>query len=81
MKKTLLFVLLLLAGCSNASRAKLLSNGRDHRIIQFSGGQKVGEWVSNGRVYTEDHSDGYYFEDKATGKIVEVSGDIQITIE
>jgi hypothetical protein len=32
-------------------------------------------------VYSEEGSDGYYFEDKATGKVVEVSGDIQITIE
>jgi hypothetical protein len=81
MKKPVLFALLLLAGCSHAKTAKLLSNGQDHHIIQFSGGQKVGEWVSNGRVYSEDGSDGYYFEDKATGKIVEVSGDIQITLE
>jgi hypothetical protein len=81
MTKPMLFVLLLLAGCSHAKTAKLLSNGQDHHIIQFSGGQKVGEWTSNGRVYSEDHSDGYYFEDKATGKVVEVSGDIQITIQ
>ena len=81
MKNPILFVLLLLAGCSHANRARMLSNGRDHQVIQFSGGRKVGEWVSNGRVYTEEHSGGYYFEDKATGKIVEVSGDIQITIQ
>jgi hypothetical protein len=64
MKKSILFPLLLLAGCSHAKTAKLLSNGQDHHIIQFSGGQKVGEWTSNGRVYAEDHSDGYYFETK-----------------
>jgi len=77
----MLFALLLLAGCSHASRARMLSNGQDHHIIQFSGGQKVGEWTSNGRVYAEEHSDGYYFEDKVTSKVVEVSGDIQITIQ
>jgi hypothetical protein len=81
MKKPMLFALLLLAGCSHAGVAKMLSNGRDHHIIQFSGGQKVGEWISNGRVFSEEHSDGYYFEDKATGKVVEVSGDLQITIQ
>jgi hypothetical protein len=46
MKTPMLFALLLLAGCSHAKTAKLLSNGRDHHIIQFSGGQKVGEWTS-----------------------------------
>ena len=81
MNKSILFVLLLLTGCYSANRAKMLSSGRDHHIIQFSGGKVVGEWTSNGRVFSEEHSDGYYFEDKATGKVVEVSGDIQITIE
>lgn len=81
MRKSVLLVLLLLTGCYSANRAKMLSSGRDHHIIQFSGGQKVGEWTSNGRVFSEEHSDGYYFEDKATGKVVEVSGDLQITIQ
>lgn len=81
MKKPILLVLLLLTGCYSANRAKMLSSGRDHHIIQFSGGKVVGEWTSRGRVFSEGHSDGYYFEDRATGKVVEVSGDIQITIE
>jgi len=80
-KITLLASLLLLTGCYSASRARMLSTGQDHHIVQYSGGVKIGEWTSNGRVFSEEHSDGYYFEDKATGKIVEVSGDLQITIQ
>jgi hypothetical protein len=81
MKRTTLFFLLLLTGCYSATRAKMLSSGQDHHITQYSGGVIVGEWISNGRVFSEEHSDGYYFEDKATGKVVEVSGNIQIRIE
>ena len=80
MNKGVLLILLLLTGCYSAKRAKMLSSGRDHHIIQYSGGVKIGEWTSNGRVFSEEGGDGYYFEGKATGKVVEISGDIQITI-
>jgi hypothetical protein len=81
MKNIVLLTLLLLTGCYSANRAKMLSTGRDHHIIQYSDGVKVGDWISNGRVFSEEHSDGYFFADKATRKVVEVSGDIGITIE
>lgn len=45
----------------------------------YSGGQKVREWTSTGKVLSESQSDGYYFEDSETGKLIEVAGDVVIT--
>ena len=36
-------------------------------------------WISTGKVRSEQNSDGYYFMDKATGLLVEVTGSIIIT--
>lgn len=83
MKKSLIIILLLctliFSGCS-ATKLKISSLGKDHKIIQYSGGVKIGEWISNGRVLSQKDSDGYFFQDKATGKLLEISGDVQITI-
>ena len=37
-------------------------------------------WISSGKVATEEGSDGYYFMDSATGKLVRISGNVIITI-
>jgi hypothetical protein len=55
--------------------------GRPHRVKQFNGGKLVGEWVTTGKIENEGQSDGYYFTDQATGKLVMVSGAVQITVE
>lgn len=71
---------IVLSGCTSASRAGIAAYGQNHHIKQFSGGVLVGEWDSNGKVQNEEGSDGYYFEDLKTHKIVEASGTVQITI-
>lgn len=69
-------------GCTGSNMAQLNAYGKAHHIKQFSGmGTVIGEWDSTGKVQTEPQSDGWYFKDAATGKIVEVSGTIQITIK
>lgn len=72
---------LTVAGCTDGQTAGLQAYGMKHHIKQFSGGQQVGEWVSTGKVSNEPQSDGYFFEDATTQKIVEVTGTIQVTIE
>ena len=80
MKKTLIFAaLVLLSGCTDASRDKMLGYGKAYRVEILSGGQIVRTYTSSGKVLTEEHSDGYYFNDAATGKLVEVSGQVIIT--
>ena len=76
---TLIICGLLLTGCTDASRAKIGGYGDEHRVELYSGGEKVREWVSSGKVKSEDSSDGYYFNDKATGMLIEVCGDVVIT--
>ena len=36
-------------------------------------------WVSTGKVRSERDSDGYYFMDKETGLLIEISGSIIIS--
>jgi len=69
-----------LGGCSNATQSKINAWGVPHHIKQFSGGRLVQEWDSTGAVSNEEKSDGKYFQDAATGKLVAVSGDLQITV-
>lgn len=81
MKKLLLVtaVLLTLASCSDAARAKFGGLGGKFKVEILSGGQIVRTYTSTGKVMSEEKSDGYYFMDIATNKLVEVSGDIIIT--
>jgi len=83
MTKVILFAVVILvsvSGCTDADREKMLTNwGKEFTIEMYSGGQLVRTWTSSGKVSTEQGSDGYFFKDKATGKLVEVSGDVVIT--
>lgn len=65
--------------CTDAGRAKIGGYGDKFKIEMYSGGQKVREWTSSGKVLSEEHSDGYYFNDTVTGKLTEISGDVVIT--
>jgi hypothetical protein len=70
-----------LVGCKDSTRAQFESLGSRHHIVMYSGGQKVGEWYATGNVSNESQSDGWYFRDEKTGKLVEVTGQIVITQE
>lgn len=80
MLKYLLLVTLILTGCSDASKASFRAIGQKHRVTLFSGGQKVGEWVTSGMVKNEEHSDGYYFNDDRTNRLISVSGTVLIEV-
>ena len=66
-------------GCTDAQRAKVGGLGDEFKIEMYSGGVLVKEWTSTGKVSNEENSDGYYFRDKETGKLIEVSADVVIT--
>jgi hypothetical protein len=66
-------------GFGAAGMSKFGSIGRSHKIEMYSGGVKVREWISDGRVENEESSDGFYFCEKSSGVLVRVSGDIVIT--
>lgn len=80
MRAILIFLAVALAGCSDAEQQKYTNYGKPQHIKQFSGGVLIGEWDSTGKVSAEA-GDGYYFKDASTGKIIEISGDVQITLK
>lgn len=65
-------------GCTHSQMANFKSLGRDAHVKLYSGGQLIGEWDSEGKVTTEDHSDGYIFVDKKTGHFLRITGQIII---
>jgi hypothetical protein len=81
MKKTsmaLLVCCLMFSGCMSAQRSQLLGIAKDYKVTLYSGGTAVKEYVSSGKVLTEQQSDGYFFTDKSTGKLIRLSGTMVI---
>ena len=82
MKKFLLisFILFFAFSCSDAQKARREGRGSEFRIEMLNcDGAVARSWKSTGKVRSEQNSDGYYFMDKATGLLVEVTGSIIIT--
>jgi uncharacterized lipoprotein YehR (DUF1307 family) len=74
-----LMLSMMLMGCTTSERAQIESLGSRHRITLYGyDGKVIRQWVSTGRVANETQSDGWYFRDEATGKLVEVTGTIVI---
>lgn len=65
-------------GCTSAAQSQWGALGSNQRVTLYSGGQAVRVWTSNGKVMSETDSDGYYFMDGATGKLVRVTGDVVV---
>ena len=70
----------LLSGCSDATWSKVWAWGQEHRVKVYSNGLLIGNFCATGKIENDTTSDGYYFQDKATGNVVTISGDVQITI-
>lgn len=83
MKKIFLLITLLvtLVSCRDSGTAQLFALGDDCKIELINAdGSITHSWISSGKVATEESSDGYYFMDRATGKLVRVTGNVIITI-
>lgn len=76
----IVLVLVTVGACSNAEFAAYNAWSMPHHVKQYSCGNVIGEWDSTGKIENEAHSDGYFFEDAATHKIVLISGEVQITL-
>jgi hypothetical protein len=78
MKKVILALCLLLTGC-NADLSRYKAYGHNFKVTLYSAtGQPIREWFSDGKVMTEQGSDGWYFRDKATGLLIRVSGPVVV---
>lgn len=75
MKKILFLVALLgTVGCKSADMGQITSLGSEFDISCYSGTTLILHTISQGQPSNEDHSDGFYFTDKESGKLVEVTG-------
>ena len=74
------FILFFAFSCSDAQKAKRKGRGSEFRIEMLNcDGTVARSWISSGKVRSEQRSDGYYFMDKTTGLLIEVTGNIIIT--
>lgn len=82
--KKLLFITLLIAsitGCKDATMAQFNALSKPHIVTLYGcNGDTIKQWHSTGSVSNSEHSDGWYFEDKATGKLIEVTGTLVIEV-
>jgi hypothetical protein len=68
---------LALTACTDADRAQIGGFGGTFKITLYgANGTPIREWISEGKVSTEDHSDGWYFNDATTNKLVRISGTV-----
>lgn len=67
-------MLALLGACSDAEFAKLTQLGEGQHVQCWSGDTVIFEGDSTGKVFSEQGSDGYFFEEAGTGRLLEVSG-------
>ena len=80
MKKMIFVLVLLIGGCTSAERSQFGAlGGSQHIKLYAQCGTVIQEWNSDGVVHTESGSDGWFFTDKATGKLVRISGTIIVT--
>ena len=67
-----------ISGCSDATISQFTTIGNPAKITCYSGGKVIYSGKSTGKVRTESQSDGWYFKDSASGKLIRVSGDCVI---
>ena len=68
--------------CTDAQRSKIGGLGDEFKVEMINcDGSVARTWISSGKVSSEANSDGYYFKDKASGKLIEVTGRLVITKE
>ena len=69
-----------MVSCTDATMSKVGGYG-DTFTVKVLGPDTVITYHSTGKVISEEQSDGYYFTNRETGKLVEVSGTIIVEQE
>jgi len=68
--------------CKDSETAQFSALGKPHIVTLYGlDGKIIKQWESTGSVSNESNSDGWYFEDKATGKLIEVTGTLVIEVK
>jgi hypothetical protein len=72
-------LLLGLTACKDADISQLQSLGSRHKVTLYAcDGHAIQTWQATGNVSNEGNSDGWYFKDEQTGKLIEVTGTLVI---
>lgn len=81
MKKpiAILALLVVTAGCTDATIGKLSAYGGSAKIECYSAEKLIYSGNSTGKVSNSESSDGYYFVDSNDGLLKEVSGNCIVT--
>ena len=75
-------IMLGLLGCTDSQRQQVESLGSKHLVTLYGcDGHVIKQWTATGNVSNETNSDGWYFRDEATGKLVETTGTLTIEQE
>ena len=81
--KNLLLVsslILFFYACTDAKKAKIGGFGSKFQIEMLNcDGSVARTWISSGKVSSEQNSDGYYFMEEGTDRLIEVTGRLIIT--
>jgi len=78
MRKFAVITCMFAAGCVNADLAQYGALGSSGHVTCYSGGKIIYDGDSDGKIMSENGSDGWYFMEKSTGRLVRVSGDCLI---
>lgn len=84
MKQSLLVAALLTTvlaeiGCTDVGKATISAYGRPHSITLYAAnGTVIKQWFTDGKINSAGSSDGYEFLDRATGRMVQVSGTVVV---
>lgn len=78
MKRVAIALVVMLAGCTDATFGKITSMGSAAHVTCYSGGKPIYDGCSTGKVLSEEGSDGYFFTDKKDGLLREISGECVI---
>lgn len=74
----LVLMALVLTACTDSAVAKFSAFGDAGNITCYSGGTVIYQGKSTGRIQTEEASDGWYFMESGTNKLIRLSGDCVI---
>jgi hypothetical protein len=63
------------SGCTDGARAKYGAMGNTAEIVCYSGGVEIMRTKSTGMVGSEEKSDGWFFNDAKTNRLVRTNAD------
>ena len=76
MKRILIatIAVLILSACTDAEMKQFATLGSPGEIVCYSGALEIYRGKSTGKIATEQGSDGWFFQEEGTGKLIRVSG-------